>query len=367
MRTLTRRSLIGAIAAALPSATDTGQRDRNATPAASPTPVPPPDFATGVTLYVKGTDASDHTAVRKLIRARVASGDSAICLVIPFTQDRIESTQPRKDAELTPALQDLRFLVREAGRHGIAVMLKPLMDERRLMETGPADAWRGTLQPSNPQEWFANYAALIEPWVQLAVDEGVTWFVIGSEFSSLEDSSYDRHWRDLIAGIRDIVGSNGPGLTYGQNWDRVSRPPAWLDDLDLLSIDAYYPLHGVDDGSPVEALVDAFQEHAPVLHALRERFPGKPLYFTEVGISSKSGLYSTPWAWGESVQGPVNLDSQRTFFEAACQFYGAVGEGLFWWVAYIHPSDDPLNDPGFEFLGKPAEEVANRCSASHQE
>lgn len=373
MPTCTRRTVIGSLmlgSASTRFTTDAIAAPASpvATPLASPaTGSTPPTFATGITLYVKRSDAEDHAAARHLLADRARAGDSAICLVIPFTQDRIDGNQPRTDADLTPALADVRFVVREARRHDMAVMIKPLMDERHLMESGPAGAWRGTLQPSDPNAWFANYAALIEPWVRLAVDEGCTWFVIGSEFSSLEAREHESSWRALIASTRDAIGSGSLRLTYGQNWDTVAQPPAWLADLDLLSIDAYYPLHGVDDGSPVDALVDAFQEHTPTIQGLRGKFPGKPLYFTEVGISSTTGVYSAPWSWGDANRGAVNLDAQRVFFAAACRFYGSVGDGIFWWVAYVHPLDDPHNDPGFQFIGKPAEAVVNRCSASHRE
>ncbi len=320
-----------------------------------------PDFPIGVTLYVKGEDAGDRAAVRRLLDARRDAGDNAICLVIPFTQDHATSSDPRPDDAITPTLADLRYLTRQATARGLAVMYKPLMDERHLMAEG---AWRGSIAPENPDLWFERYTALLAPWVELAGEENASWFVIGSEFSSLETEAYDRAWMELIDTTRDMLGNSGVGLTYGQNWDRVSAPPAWFETLDLLSIDAYYPLHGVDDGSPVTDLVAAFEEHSPLFVALRERFPGKPVYFTEVGISSQSGVYDAPWTWSDPDSSTLNLESQRTFLEASCDYYGRVGDGLFWWVADIHPLDDPLADTGFQFIGKPAEDAVNTCSAA---
>jgi hypothetical protein len=334
---------------------------------ASPVAQPPtPRFATGVSLYLNHEDARDHRAITHLLDTRAAAGDSAICLIIPFIQLTWSASAVQASSELTPALEDVRFVIRAANQRGLAVMLKPLMDETTLHQTGPAGAWRGSIQPVDPAAWFASYTAFLRPLATLASQEHAAWLVIGTEFSSLEAPAYTPLWSDLITTLRTTPPGNTTLLTYSQNWDRVPDVPPWFNLLDAVSIDAYFPLHHVGASSSVQDLANAFTAYDGVLAALRRAVPGKPIYFTEVGIVSQAGYYGAPWTWGENVNGPVNLEAQRTFFAAACQYYGAQGDGLFWWVATVHPPARPETDNGFDFIGKPAEQVVNHCSAIHR-
>jgi hypothetical protein len=58
---------------------------------------------------------------------------------------------------------------------------------------------------------------------------------------------------------------------------------------------------------------------------------------------------------------PVNLDVQARFTAGACLFYQSRSDGLFWWQTSLHHPDNPLNDNGFEFMGKPAQQAIADC------
>ena len=93
---------------------------------------------------------------------------------------------PSDDA-VTQAIQDFHS-------YGIKVMLKPHVDV-----SDAAGSWRGNINPSAPDTWFANYAQFMVHYAQLADSLGVEMLCIGTELATMSGSSNAGQWANLIA------------------------------------------------------------------------------------------------------------------------------------------------------------------------
>jgi len=106
------------------------------------------------------------------------------------------------------------------------------------------------------------------------------------------------HWRRLINGVREIYGGR---LTYAANFDQYREVAFWAD-LDLVGINAYFPLRDVTRpvATPEDlqvALLDGWRRVLADLDALRhEREIGKTrVLFTEIGYAQHANCTIEPW------------------------------------------------------------------------
>jgi hypothetical protein len=75
-------------------------------------------------------------------------------------------------------------------------------------------------------------------------------------------------------------------VTYAANWDAYERTPFW-DDLDLIGVDAYFPLSSDPDVS-VGELVEAWEPVVSDLRTFAIRHD-RPILFAEFGYRSVEG------------------------------------------------------------------------------
>jgi hypothetical protein len=176
---------------------------------------------------------------------------------------------------------------------------------------------------------------------------------IATEINSLE--SYASDWRALIAAVRAVY----PGqLTYSVNWQGFTTSSFW-GALDFISFDAYWPL---STSTPTVAnLAVAWK---PALHQAQAAVApyGKPLVFTELGVEARANAYLKPYARNPGA--PLDLSQQANYYAAACQATQGVVTGLYFWEVNIGPTTDPMQDPSFSPLGKPAEDAMRSCYLS---
>jgi hypothetical protein len=323
-------------------------------------------FIVGVNLYVEHQTGDDRVMqqqrITTMLDQRQAAGDNAIIIVFPIYQGSWSASRIERSAARTPADVELRWIIREARARNLTVMLKPLLDEASIVETGPVGAWRGTIEPEEPAEWFASYTELLTDIARLATEERAGWLLLGAELSSLEAPRYSDAWLALVESIGDGTEGTELNLGYSQNWDRVMNHPRWFDELDGLSVSTFFPLNGMHAEASVDDLMEAMEQYGPLLEQVRTTMRGKPVFIGEVGIISRSGMFDAPWSWDLDPSRTLDLDAQRRYFAAACTVYGAHADGLFWWAVFLHDIPEPTQDGGFAFLGKPAEVEANRCS-----
>jgi hypothetical protein len=184
--------------------------------------------------------------------------------------------------------------VEQAKARGLRVMVVPHL----WVETGE---WRGEMDPGSTEGWEAyrqSYRSFVMRWAADAAEWGADGFSIGVECKSWS-GRFGGWWEQLIADIRRVF----PGLlTYSANWDEVENVLFW-DRLDLVGINAFYPLADKNDASYDQYLQGALRQ----IDNLRElsRTLDMPILFVEVGYTTRSNAAVEPWLWPDDMQSPA--------------------------------------------------------------
>jgi hypothetical protein len=201
------------------------------------------------------------------------------------------------------------------------------------------------------QAWWRAYRRYVLHHALLARWAGAEVFAVGVELD--RTLVRRREWEELIAGVRRLY----PGaLTYASNWyTRLETVPFW-DRLDLVGVDAYYPLAGSPAASPAELAAGA---RAAVERLRSAALPlRKPVLLTEVGFSAQKAAWVAPHTEG----GDYHEEDQAAAYRAL--FTALAGErwlaGVFLWKAMsgAPPGDGTRSD--FRFLGRQAEREVQR-------
>jgi len=308
-----------------------------------------PGFQGGVIVYADGTDPALLSNAQRLLDHLVAVKVNSVALVFPLYQSSWTSSDVHADPSKTPSDEFLHGFIAAAHQRDLAVMVRPLIDDTPLMKAGH---WRGQLQPSNPDAWYAAYKTLMVKYAGIAQAEDGEVFDIGTELSSLQNNTPP--WLDLIAAVRVVYTGQ---LTYSNNWG--GPYPAFGSALDFASVDAFYPLTA-PHGASVAQLISAWHQWTPLLTQMQASL-GKPVVLTELGTTSEPDSYRTPYDWHHG--GGVSLEAQRRYYAASCQALKPLVGGMYWWVYYTNWFDkvQPASDPGYQPVGKPAEQEITAC------
>jgi len=170
-----------------------------------------PDFQEGFTFTSWWyNDYYSSTAGDSLDKLDVIGTDYVAVLVTQYMDD-ITSTEIYTDSSKTPSDGSVEQAIEKAHLRGMKVMLKPHID----IKTGD---WRGDINPSDWNTWFTNYEAFINHYADIAEDNGVEIFVVGTELkSSISRLSI---WQSVISGIKARY--NG-SIVYAANWDNYDN------------------------------------------------------------------------------------------------------------------------------------------------
>jgi hypothetical protein len=262
----------------------------------------------------------------------------------------LSSTSIQMDFE-APYLDNraaLRRMIAQAHARGIQVLLIPHL----WVETG---GWRGEIEPGSPEGWQAyqrSYRSFVLEWAELARSAGADAFSIGVECKSWS-GRFDGYWRALI---RDVRARFSGLLTYSANWDEADSVVFW-DALDLIGINAFYPLAHHDRASFAEYLTGA-REARDAIGGL-SRSLEMPVLFVEVGYTTRRDAAVEPWLWPDDMQDVV-LDEDEQARALAAVFEAFLPEpwfaGFFIWRYYASLDDVSQEDVwGFSPHGKRAE------------
>ncbi len=277
------------------------------------------------------------------------TGADWISLIVTCYQENLGSTQIFASAS-TPTDDDLIHVLSQAHALGLKVMLKPHLD----LWNDPSH-WRGEIGrafSSEPEwaEWFASYRDFIEHYAHLGAAYGADQFCVGCELENTTHREAD--WRAVVTGVRALY--PGP-LIYAGNHSGEEVRMSWWDTVDIIGVDAYYPLSNKREPS-LEELKDAWRPHVQELSALAARWQ-KRIILTEIGYRSLDGTSMHPWDW--QIQGEVDLEEQEVCYRAA--FESVYDEpwlaGIFWWSWSPDPFEGGPDDTGYSPHGKPAEDV----------
>lgn len=114
---------------------------------------------------------------------------------------------------------------------------------------------------------------------------------------NLRRQRLDENWRRVIQEIRGVYSG---ALTYAANFDQYDQVGFW-DVLDVIGVNAYFPLRERLSSAPVEELeselVESWRRILGGIDEVRaEQHPNAPVIFTELGYTSWRGSTIQPWA-----------------------------------------------------------------------
>lgn len=309
----------------------------------------PADWDRGFVLTTWWHDRYGGPEAAASLRRLRATGANAVALIATWYQPDTRSSTVTPDPRRTPSDESLVSIAREAKSHGLKVMLRPMVD----VDTG---ASRTTLDPRSPRGWFRSYRRMVAHYAGIASAAGVDAFQVGVELGSLT-RGHETRWRALIAETRARFAGE---LSYGANWDEYARIP-WWDDLDIIAIDAYFPLAPDPRPRTENEIARAWRDvlgpwgRRRYLAELRrvQRRHGKPVVFSEVGYASTEANLVEPWRTGETYSGDTQVRAlnalMRTF--AGRPWF----RGVYIWQWPVEAARGGVGDTDHTPRGKPAE------------
>jgi len=268
--------------------------------------VPFPAFATGFSVFV-GAESDEFDYPKKvsdLLDRLVSLNVNTVSLVFSVYQDGPQGSEVYARQGSTPTDASLQVFIRAAHARGMAVLLRPTLDEANLRSV---DRWRGQIDPADVTTWFKTYGGLIEHYAEICEREQVAVLSVGVEFESMEQ--YHDQWRALIGDVRDVYSGL---ITYSFNFQR--QDVAFADLLDFVGLDAYYPLDA-STGATVADLDAAWQPPIAALMRLQQA-TGKQIVLTEIGLRSQADTFRNPFA--VNAEGVVSQQDQATYYAAMC-------------------------------------------------
>ncbi len=226
--------------------------------------------------------------------------------------------------------------VEEAHRLGLQIMVTP-----HLAYWGSPFRWRGDIEFAAPEQWdrfFETYQA----WITLVAGHSAAAdaFSVGTELD--RTVLHEDRWRRVIAAARERLG-RGVHLTYSSNWSDYQSVPFW-DALDVIGVQAYFPVAEVAGPPDPEALRRAWDGHLERLGTLSRRL-GKKVVFTELGYARSPRAGIEPWVGREGGDGAE--ETQRRCMEASLRALEGndivVGAFLWkWFPGRPHPHENYL-------------------------
>jgi hypothetical protein len=284
-----------------------------------PTPTPvigslPLNFQTGVVFPQWGTTAYSVTNGNFIYGLKeIHEQTGARWVQIPITLYQSDFRTTHLDpSEQTVTPESLAEGVRAAHARGYKVFVAPLL-------TVGATGWAGDIRLRNKRDtsaWFDNYFQSLQPYLQVATQEHVEQFALGTEYEALESQSSDL-WNTLIDRAHTVY----PGvLTYDMNWTAALKPPQdWMTNpnLSYLGVSVYRPLTTRPAPRDADGLTTLWQyKIGDVLDTLSVK-SGKPIVVSEIGYRNSADALYQPWQWKSSA--PADPDLQAAAYEAALQ------------------------------------------------
>lgn len=325
-------------AAALPAASP---------PAASPPPVP---FLAGVSLaMLNRVDGGYHAPSLDASLARLSDLGADAVALMPFAYQPDPRRPELAFMNRHPASETDAGVVhaaRRARERGLRVLWKP-----HLWISW--ESWPGEVEMESEEDWerwWRGYRRYVLHHAFLAAWTGSEVLSLGVELE--RTVGRERQWRELAAAARHLY----PGaLTYAANWYRGAEAVTFWDALDLIGVDAYYPLADGPEASD-ELLRRGAERAVERLAALAEK-TGRPVILTEVGFAAARA----PWTAPHSEGGEVSEGDQARAYQALLSALGRPPwlRGAFFWKAFSGPRRRG-GRADFAFLDRPAERAIGR-------
>lgn len=245
------------------------------------------------------------------------------------------------------SIEGVRAVIQQSHKLDLKVMLKP-----HVWFAGK-NGWRADIAMKTEEQWqtwFAMYKRFLQPFLEMARDEKVAIFCLGTE---LAGTVHRKEWRELIAEIRKTYTGK---LTYAANWyDEVDKVCFW-HDVDFVGVQAYYPITESDDPSVTE-IAAGWKPWTKTLEQLANKTK-RPILFTEFGYKPVLGTTIRPWEWRSNAE--RSPEAQAKAYEGA---FRALEDkpwlhGLYvwkWFSGYTGGGKGRFRHDNFSPQGAPAE------------
>ena len=251
--------------------------------------------------------------------------------------------------------EQIRGVIQWAHAHGWDVLLKPHVDPLN-------GGWRGYIDPSSDPAWFAEYQEFIEHYASLAaedVGQGQTLLGVGDIFSVgceyVAMSGQTQAWNDIITAVRGLVPADVQ-LTYAANWTEYTQVGFW-GELDLIGIDAYFPLDIGAQQPTLENLKAALRVRADEICTWRSNnHATMDVLLTETGYRSVDEGHVDP---GDHEFDPLaarNDALQQMCYQAVVDVwsepaYADCIDGMLFWAVAPNISKDFPDEAGWHYEG----------------
>eukprot|EP01016_Furgasonia_blochmanni_P020072 TRINITY_DN2237_c0_g2_i1.p1 TRINITY_DN2237_c0_g2~~TRINITY_DN2237_c0_g2_i1.p1 ORF type:complete len:408 (-),score=62.56 TRINITY_DN2237_c0_g2_i1:167-1390(-) len=229
---------------------------------------------------------------------------------------------------LTEKDEDLEYIINVAHDKGMKVMLKPHIDITSESDPG---IWRGDIGRAFKTDkqwaaWFQSYTQFIVKYAEMAQRLNVEMFSTSCEL--INASPREKEWRKVVAAVRDVyagklVDSANWGWLNGRGEDVDKR---WWDAVDIIGIDAYYPIVPDNASATLDDYMSAWELYFPRFVNLTKTF-NRPLIFSEIGYCS--GVCKRNYKPNATEQ-----TMQARHYQAVLEVFQDQDyfEGMFWWA-----------------------------------
>ncbi|MEM1257699.1 MAG: glycoside hydrolase [Bacteroidota bacterium] len=233
-------------------------------------------------------------------------------------------------------------------KNGIKIMVKPQIWVWR-------GEFTGDILMKTEEDWKLlekTYTDFALTYAKLAEETKAEVYCIGTELEEFVNNR-PQYWIRLISKIREVYKGR---LTYAANWDEYKRTPFWKE-LDLIGVDAYFPLSEAEDPSK-QQMREGWQKWKATLLDVAEKNE-RPIVFTEFGYRSMDFTAKKPWLVDMNQMG-VNLEAQAKALQVLFDEFWREDwfAGGFVWKWFIHHKEvGGFEDNRFTPQNKPAEDV----------
>lgn len=330
------------------------------------TPVPVPRFDPLPAAFHRGMNIEpiggpggqiDLAALPASLDALVDLGVDHVALIPSFFQRRLGDTELFWKGSRERIAADTRNAIRMAHQRGLQVLLKPHL----WLEDRSDGVWRGDIDPREEHwdRWRRTYRDAVLEYARLAAQEEVAALSIGSELTALA-LGRPGFWRQLATDVRVVF----PGLmTYAANWNREFAEITWWDAVDVIGVDAFWPLAGSSDEVLTLRLCESRLAAIRAQLAAVASDTGRPVILTEIGYRSAAGAAYQPWEWYERAQRP-DPELQSMIYTCIGRVFGGPASdgsgwlrGAYFWNWTTDPRWGGLRNSDFTPRGKPAAAV----------
>ncbi|MGL5114442.1 MAG: glycoside hydrolase family 113 [Beijerinckiaceae bacterium] len=279
-------------------------------------------------------------ARRSLVELQRVGADVAAIIPFFWQPDRT-SVEIVAGADMD--LAEIRRAVADARAAGLMPVMKP-----HVWIDG---SWAGEVAAPEDRRaaWFARYKSLVIDLAKLSEEEGVPVFFIGTELAKLSGAA---EWELLVRTLRGIYRGRLGYVAHGV--DDAEKVPFW-PLLDIIGLSLYPPMGADDDAAGRLALMQA---QAARLEALSEKFAGKPVWITEIGLRSAIGAAAKPWESAEErVAPPDPILQARVLADWHRALRSHRFEAVLVWRWFTDPLAGGPADTDFTVQNKPASGV----------